>query len=336
MENKRKNKIDKSLYSESSLSILNIRELRDMGRKLGMPSPTTMKKNDLIQYILKIVYGEIEIPTRGALGRPSRSDFDVEKYIGKIKSKTSMTDELLQYTLTETNYFGFDKVASATDEYAVEANIEQRVFYDDGQNCFLRIRQFVESDDDIEISREIAKKYKFENFDVIEILNQNGVVKVVTINGVKIPDDFENIKICGTPAKRGEKRFFNLCTKEEINKEIENVIKQTKNTNLKVFIFSDNEYSSKNVECVTYNKNASYSAIYKSFMMFVGQCEKALYESNNSLIIIDEIKMIEYAIESFDEDVSMRIKKHLRETVENHLLLGNVLVVYQLDEVVTY
>ena len=46
--------------------------------------------------------------------------------------------------------------------------------------------------------------------------------------------------------------------------------------------------------------------------------------------------MIEYAIESFDEDVSMRIKKHLRETVENHLLLGNVLVVYQLDEVVTY
>ena len=45
MENNKKNNIDKVLYSESSLGLLNIKELRDMGRKFGMPSPTTMKKD---------------------------------------------------------------------------------------------------------------------------------------------------------------------------------------------------------------------------------------------------------------------------------------------------
>ena len=56
MKETSKNNIDTTLYNEKSLYLLNIRELRDMGRKFGVPSPTTLKKQDLVEYILKIVY----------------------------------------------------------------------------------------------------------------------------------------------------------------------------------------------------------------------------------------------------------------------------------------
>jgi len=79
------NHIDQMLYNSKSLGLLNIRELRDMGRKFGVPSPTTLKKDKLIEYILKIVYGEVATPSRSNYGRPSTRDFDMPKYIEKIK-----------------------------------------------------------------------------------------------------------------------------------------------------------------------------------------------------------------------------------------------------------
>lgn len=336
MENNKKNNIDKVLYSESSLGLLNIKELRDMGRKFGMPSPTTMKKDELIDYILKIVYGEVEAPTRSTHGRPSTRGFDMDKFVGKIRSKTSITDELLQYTLEGGYSLKDSKVAAPKEEYEVETNIEQRVFFDDGEKCCLKVWEFVDSPSDIEVSREFAKKYGLENLDMVELLNQKGAVKIVTINGVKIPDNFENITVCNSPAKRGEKQVFNLSTKEEIKEEIKKIIDQIQKTNLKLFIFSDDEYSSKNVECVTFDKNASQSQIYKTFMIFVGKCEKALFESSDAIVVVDGTKSIENAINSFDEDVSDRIKKHLEETIGKHLLLGNVLIVFNLDETVIY
>ena len=36
-------KIDENLYNEKSLYLLNIKELRDLGRKIGVPAPATLK-----------------------------------------------------------------------------------------------------------------------------------------------------------------------------------------------------------------------------------------------------------------------------------------------------
>ena len=41
-------------------------------------------KQDLIEYILKIVYGEVA-PTRSNYGRPNVRDFDMDSYVKKIK-----------------------------------------------------------------------------------------------------------------------------------------------------------------------------------------------------------------------------------------------------------
>ena len=76
-ENYKGSEIDENLYNEKTLFLLNIRELRDIGRKFGVPSPTTMKKQELVDYILKIVYGEVQTETRSACGRPNVREFDI-------------------------------------------------------------------------------------------------------------------------------------------------------------------------------------------------------------------------------------------------------------------
>ena len=51
---KKEKVLDKNLYNEQNLNLLNIRELRLIGRKLGVPAPATLKKQALVEYILKV------------------------------------------------------------------------------------------------------------------------------------------------------------------------------------------------------------------------------------------------------------------------------------------
>ena len=85
---KTEKRIDENLYNEKSLYLLNIKELRDLGRKIGVPAPATLKKQDLVDYILKIVYGEIDAPKRSSYGRPNVREVDMNQYLTKIMKKT--------------------------------------------------------------------------------------------------------------------------------------------------------------------------------------------------------------------------------------------------------
>ena len=92
---KKEKKIDENLYNEKSLYLLNIKELRDLGRKIGVPAPATLKKQDLVDYILKIVYGEIDAPKRSSFGRPNVREVDMEHYLAKIKKKNLIAKKML-------------------------------------------------------------------------------------------------------------------------------------------------------------------------------------------------------------------------------------------------
>lgn len=333
MEYEKKLNINRSLYTESSLSQLNIADLRGIGRRLGISSPTTLKKKDLIDYILKVVYGEVETPLRNTLGRPSSRDFDVEKCIEKLKRQND-ADDIFTYAFSKD--YGSFKVAAPKNDLDRLENIEQRVFCDYGDKCYLKVREFVSSSNDIEVSKEFRQKYKLENLDMVEIINEKGAVKVISINGMKVPDNFNIVKTCGSVVKAGSTQVFHLSTKDEIDNEIKNIIKTIEKTNIKLFIFSDTQYEGKNVESLTFAENNNAPQIYKNLMIFIGRWEKAWFDNSDCLVVVDGMDVIERAIKSFDEDVSERIKKHLKEMVNKLTILGNALVVYKLDEEITY
>ena len=323
------------IFSEKSLNVLNIKDLRDIGFKIGVPAATTLKKQELIAYILKIIYGEVDATKHSSIGRPTVREFDMEKYVKKIEKKSiASLDEVLY---PQSNEYGFvSKVASPSAAYGSEEEIEQRVYIEEDGKCYLRKKSFIKSDDDLEIESVYASKYSLENFDVLELLLINDSFKILTVNGIKVEDKFKDFELFGTKVKGGSRQVFKFSTKEEIDASILNLHRVGEQVDSKVFVFSKKNYISNNVSTVTYDETDSSSNIYKKFMRFISECEKKVFDGEDVIVVVDQTTAVKSAIDSFEYDVSERIKKHLQSEFTKILSLGNVLIIYELNENVIY
>ena len=188
---KKEKRIDENLYNEKSLYLLNIKELRDLGRKIGVPAPATLKKQDLVDYILKIVYGEVDAPKRSSFGRPNVREVDMEQYLAKIRKKTDVYDEVLGASLEDIS--GIFKVASH-DDSSLTNEAKQRFFIEVDGKFYFRQYAFVESDGDIEVSKEIKDKFSLEDNDIVEVIISGKSFKIISINGkiINIAKDTKN------------------------------------------------------------------------------------------------------------------------------------------------
>ena len=215
------NQFDKSIYNEKTLNLLNIKELRSLGRKLGVPAPASKKKKELVDYILKIVYGDASAQ-RSPFGRPTTNEFDMGKCLEKIKKNIDVFDEIKTASLTTNIYDDYDygllKVASPVKSYNTENNIiETYIFSENNGKYFLKVRTFVDSKEDIEISKAIKEKYNLVNYDVVEIIRKEELYKIYSINGIKVKNKVGKIYIDNVELKWGNHQDFCLSTKEEIN-----------------------------------------------------------------------------------------------------------------------
>ena len=70
---------------------------------------------------------------------------------------------------------------------------------------------------------------------------------------------------------------------------------------------------------------------FKHIMNFVNLCEKYIFEGETIVVLTDELDYIESVVDSLDEEVSNRTKKHLQTRINELLALGNALIVYKLD-----
>ena len=71
---------------ENKLYDLNIYALRELGRRVGVNSPTSKKKDELIKDILSIQSGEKEpVQQKTKQGRPPKNDNKAQKNINNQK-----------------------------------------------------------------------------------------------------------------------------------------------------------------------------------------------------------------------------------------------------------
>lgn len=81
-------------FTEEELYKLNIHELRDLAREIGVSSPTTKQKGDLISATLAIVYGEApKRDTRASAGRPARRRVKPSKLLFQIDEYNYVMDD---------------------------------------------------------------------------------------------------------------------------------------------------------------------------------------------------------------------------------------------------
>lgn len=328
------NNIDTTLYNEKSLYLLNIRELRDIGRKFGVPSPTTKKKQDLIEYILKIVYGEIA-PQRSNYGRPNVREFEMDKYVSKIKKNSDLTDELLKFKLDDYSLAGMLKLASPK-ESAVADNIETLVYIEENGKCYLRKHAFVSSKNDIEIDKNFATGLKLENLDVVEARVEADLFKIITINGVVQKDRFENFKVKTYTIKAGKKNSVDVQDFDEIERLKLQVKTECQTRGLKLVQFSSSTTQNDYGEIVLYNREDSSSKTYKNFMKFMGVCEKQVYSGEYVVILIEDARVTDSLFDDFDEAVGERAQNNINNSLKKFLALGNALISFRRVEEMEY
>lgn len=187
-------------YTREELMKLGIYDLRQVGREVGVPSPTSLNKKDLIDYIVAIVYGSAEKKSQGKLrGRPAKSgQKSYQKFIDlidkvetpKVKSTFISFDE-------DENDRSFSylkslsmKVASPGEEYHNDAEPENELTLRKGIICLTergfvaRKLKFIDNLYDAKISQEIVDEYGLKEDDIIEYLNDdfNNVAQIVKIN----------------------------------------------------------------------------------------------------------------------------------------------------------
>lgn len=323
---KKEKKIDENLYNEKSLYLLNIKELRDLGRKIGVPAPATLKKQDLVDYILKIVYGEVDAPKRSSFGRPNVREVDMGQYLAKIRKKTDIYDEVLN-----ASFEGIESIfkVASHDDSSKTNSVVQRIFVEADDKFYLRQYGFVESDGDVEVSKEIQSKFGLENFDVVEAIISGKSFKIISING-KVVNETAGLN----SEYFGKKQVFHYRTKEEIKEEILKILKENKNA--KTIVFSREDYSAFCDEYVQTNENDDSYKNYKQFMTFVELCEKFVFDGETILVVTDEMEFIQQTIEGLDSDVSERTKKHLLARIDELLALGNALLIMKQDKYFIY
>lgn len=322
--------VDANIYNKDSLMLLNIRDLRDIGRTFGVPSPTTKGKDELVDYILKILYGEVKGEVRNTRGRPNTRSFDMDKYVSEIKKRSIVKPAEFSYSAGAVDFSL--TLAAPNTNHTNSADIVQRVFVKDEKGAYLRVHAFVESEQDIKVSKDLESRFEFENFDMVEIIVADDLFKIISVNGKKIENKIENLEIFGHTFENGGFEVFHCRTKEEIKSQIDDICDICETRKAKMLMFSGNELNLENIESVCFDRSKEdNSRIYKKFMQFIALVESYIFKNEDVVCVMTDIDVIEKIIDGFDAEVSERTKKHLQSRADLFAKLGNVLLVLKLD-----
>ena len=111
--------------------------------------------------------------------------------------------------------------------------------------------------------------FGFILYNALSCIKQNrtdfsDLFKIISVNGIKVKSNFEKLTLGGLRLRAGVSRDFYLSTKEEIKEEVDSLIMQCKQNDIKMILFSAEKHSlEEGVECITYSAYEECPKIYK-------------------------------------------------------------------------
>lgn len=192
--------MNKSNLSREVLINMNLLELRDLARELGVHSPTVLKKEELVDKTLALINGEAEPITKSRRGRPPKPITDIkhlvgvlnENNMGEIKEKDTDKATVISKGTTY-------RIKSATPKFEEETeNIDDDTsdregvleIHNDGYG-FLRVDNYEPGEKDAYISNAQIKKFSLRRGDMVKgkvrSVRDNrydAVIKIISVNGV--------------------------------------------------------------------------------------------------------------------------------------------------------
>lgn len=174
-------------FNERTLARMDIHELRDMARALGVASPTSKKKDVLIEDILAIVYGRAMPEYKNAnRGRPAKNNFNF-----------NFAPNAGSFGVTGGANWGYGNlVASPGEKFVVDKRTEPLhgiVIKADGE-YILRKYKFMSSPSDIKLSAKLVARHNLCPNDTVDyVRDENGDPVVLGVQSAQSKAEVKKI-----------------------------------------------------------------------------------------------------------------------------------------------
>ena len=185
--------MNKSDLSHDVLLNMNLLELRDVARELGVRSPTILKKEQLVEKTLAVINGDAEPTQKSKRGRPPKPISDIKQIVGvlhnnnRFEKNGRVNNNLVVKNPTPKFDEELEKIAENSPER--EGVLE---IHNDGYG-FLRVKNYESGDRDAYISNPQIKKFSLKRGDMVrgkvKSVRDNrydAIIKILTINGIPV------------------------------------------------------------------------------------------------------------------------------------------------------
>lgn len=183
--------MNKNNLSREVLLGMNLLELRDLARELGVHSPTILKKDELVEQTLAVINGETVPTEKSKRGRPPKPISGIanllEVFKGDDNNMVPSTGITTFKVKSETPKFE-EENDSLNDETSEREGVLE--IHNDGYG-FLRVKNYESGDQDAYISNPQIKKFSLRRGDMVKgkvkSVRDNrydAVIKILTVNGI--------------------------------------------------------------------------------------------------------------------------------------------------------
>lgn len=196
-------------FKKADIDHLSLFELRDVARELGVPKPTTLKRENLLDAIEDIMLGRTKPAPRTTRGRPTKSGEKPLTMVNKLKQMLEASNYERNYELVLHPEEGDVKEPQLIGGEIDVTNCEIRegVLDITGEGFgFVRVNRYLPGELDCYVSNAMIQRLKLRSGDVmkgyIKDLHENkhpAMVKLLTLNGIDIEQypaerpEFENL-----------------------------------------------------------------------------------------------------------------------------------------------
>ena len=341
-----------NLYTKDELLCLGIYELRDLGRDVGVKSPTTLKKEDLVDKIVSIIYGEVPKRNVGkGRGRPVRAkDKPSRIYVDLIdKIEAPKCESSFIFSKGNSDDFNFSanllssRVASASNKYVNDSENEQDfellkngvVCEEDGK-VVVRKFKFIKSNDDVVIPNYMVEDYKLKDNDIIDYIlddDMKSVIQLFKINGkypTKSPKienlsvEDQEIYIEDYQINLSSSNLINISTVQDRNRVVDKFCNKLDDLGYSfVKVCFDRTKSSK-----TSMENIKNEEIFANFVgdefetiaMAETAIEKAVFHSiieGKTVLVIDNLSWLAAVLETYPDNLYGNFIEKMAKTCKN-------------------
>lgn len=162
-------------FTNRELQLMDIHKLRDLARSVGVNSPTSKKKGDLVQDILDIVTGKV-LPEYKNINRGRPAKNNAVKLVINREPSSVFAD----------NVFALNSyAASPTEEYKVDGTLTGVISLNKDGATITRFK-FTKSSSDIQLPSTVVEKYGLKENDVVSYISGISGVTITAINGKQV------------------------------------------------------------------------------------------------------------------------------------------------------